>query len=107
MVPLAGKRENAFQVKASIEAGRCQSSGAHFQVWNGMSRGELYAACDSRALRKASDDPTHILCTEILCPKIDGTQVFPQRNVTACGFETRVGLRVRFLQRLLTAGGAS
>ncbi len=72
-----------------------------------MRRGELYAACDSRALRKPSDDPAHIVCTEILCSNIDRSQVFPQWNVTACGFETRVCGGVRFLRRLWTPGGTS
>src|SRR5690349_23738855 len=62
MVPGAGEVNNAFEVQASIEAARCQGSRAHFQVWNGMGRGELHAARDSRTLRKASDDAADILC---------------------------------------------
>ena len=104
MVPGTGKGENAFEVEPSIEFGRCQGSRPHFQIWNGMGRGELHAARDSRTLRKASDDAAHILCTEILCPQIDRTQVFPQGNITACGFETTVDRRFRFLLRLLSGG---
>ena len=62
MVPGAGEVENAFKVEAPVEVRRCQGSRSQFQVRNGIGGGELYAARDSGALLKTSDDTSHILC---------------------------------------------